>query len=270
MKVLFLGELVSKAGLESIRDLLRPFKKKHNVDFVIANAEGITSGYGIGVQHAMTLFKYGIDVLTGGEKIFFKLDMQEFINKKDKILRPINYPESAPGRGYRFYTVGNQKVFVMNLMGLADMASTHLNNPFNMTEYLIEKAKAETPFIFVQFHASTTAEKLSMGYDLNGKVSAVIGTHTKVLSADAKILDKGTAYISDNGRCGAFMSVGGFKPENEIMKALNSVYIRSFDSMQDIRMQGVLVEFNSNGKATDIQTINIGYENVSESLCKQD
>lgn len=257
MKILFLGEIVGRAGLFAVRNLLKDYKKEKGVDLVIANAEGTTSGFGLGVQHAMTLFKYGVDVITGGEKLFFKLDMQEFISRKDRILRPANYPEGVPGRGIKYLTVGDRKVFIINLLGTADMLSTHLSNPFLLAENLVDRALAETPFILVQFHASTTAEKAALGYDLNGKASAVIGTHCKVLSADARILDKGTAYISDNGRTGSFMSVGGFKPANEVQKMVNATFVRSFEWFDDCRMQGVLVTLGADGRAEAIETVDI-------------
>lgn len=257
MKVLILGEIVGKAGLMAVRDLLRPLKKEKGIDLVIANAEGVTSGYGIGVQHAMTLFKYGIDVITGGEKIFYKLDMQDFIGRKDRILRPANYPEAVAGRGARFVNVGEDKVFVLNLLGNADMLSTHLANPFIMADSMVSKAQAETPYIFVVFHASTTAEKGVMGYELDSKASAVIGTHCKVMSADSRILSGGTAFISDNGRCGSFMSVGGFKPENEVHKMVYSTFMRSFECFDDIRLQGVLVTVGRDGKSQWIERIDV-------------
>lgn len=256
MKVLFLGEITAKAGLDAVRDGLRPYVKEQGVDLVIANGEGVTSGFGIGTQHAMTLFKYGIDIITGGEKIFFKLDMQEFITRKDRILRPANYPGDVPGRGCRFYNVGSQKVSVINLLGMTDF-NCHLDNPFPQAEFLVSKALEQTPFVFLVFHAGTTAEKASMGYLLDGKASAVIGTHTKVMTADARLLPRGTAYISDNGRCGSFMSVGGFAPENEIQKFTTGLYRRSMECFDDVRLQGALVEVGPDGRAVSISAVNL-------------
>lgn len=256
MKVLFLGEIVGRAGLMAVRDLLRDYKKENKIDLVVANGEGMTSGYGLGSQHAMTLLKYGIDLITGGEKIFYKLDMQDFITRKDRVLRPANYPESVPGRGAKYLNVGEQKVSVINLLGAADMPC-HLYNPFLLGPSMVAKARGETPFVFVVFHASLTAEKCAMGYALDGKASAVIGTHCKVLTADARILEKGTAYISDNGRTGSFMSVGGFKPENEIEKMVSGRFHRSYECFDQIRLQGVTVDVDANGRAKSIDVVNI-------------
>lgn len=257
MKILFLGEIVGKAGLMAVKSMLKPVVRDNGVDLVIANAEGVTSGFGLGVKHAMTLFKYGIDILTGGEKIFYKLEMQEFINRKDRILRPANYPEAAPGRGLKYLNVGTQKVCVLNLLGMADMQTVHLANPFIIADNLMDKILAETPFVLVVFHASMTAEKGTMGYLLDGRASAVIGTHCKVMSADSRILEHGTAFISDNGRCGSFMSVGGFLPENEIYKMTYGTFRRSFECFDDNRLQGVIVTLGDDGRAQAIEPVNM-------------
>ena len=260
MKVLFLGEIVGRTGLQTVRDSLKDFKKEKQIDFVIANGEGTTSGFGLGMQHAQTLFNYGVDVITGGEKIFFKIDMQQFIKRKNKILRPQNYPEGVPGVGQNYFDVNGTKVYVLNLLGTQDMNSTHLNNPFIIADACLKKAELETPFIFVNYHASTTAEKGSMGYHLAGRASAVIGTHSKVLTNDARILERGTAFITDNGRTGSNMSVGGFDSINEIKKFTTQIFVRSTNCFDDPRLQGVIVELDDKGKAVGIETINMSVE----------
>ncbi|MBO4392961.1 MAG: YmdB family metallophosphoesterase [Spirochaetales bacterium] len=256
MKVLFLGEIVGRCGIGVIKNALKDYRTKHGVDLVVANGEGATSGFGLGFQNALSLQHMGIDVLTMGEKSFFKIDMVEGISKRPSILRPANYPESVPGRGIRYVTVGERKVCIINTLGMFSFSNPHLNNPFLMAESMVEKAHAETPIVLYVFHAAATAEKMSMGRLLQGKVSAVIGTHCKVLTADAQILDGGTAYITDTGRCGASVSVGGFEPEHETKKLRTQVMTRSHESWEKPQMQGVLVEIDeSSGKALSIEPV---------------
>ncbi len=256
MKVLFLGEIVGRCGIGVIKNALKTYRQNHGVDLVIANGEGATSGFGLGFQNAMTLQHMGIDILTMGEKSFFKLDMVEGIAKRSSILRPANYPESVPGRGIRYVNVGDRKVCVINTLGMFGFSNPHLNNAFLMAEAMVEKAHAETPIVLYMFHAAATAEKMAMGSLLKGKASAVVGTHSKVLTADARILEGGTAYITDLGRCGASVSVGGFEPEHEIRKFRTQVQTRSHESWDKPQLQGALVDIDdSTGKAISIVTV---------------
>ena len=253
MRVLFLGEIVGRCGIGVIKNALKAYRRDNNVDLVIANGEGATSGFGLGFQNALSLQHMGIDILTMGEKSFFKVDMVEGISKRSSILRPANYPEDVPGRGVRYLTVGDTKVCVVNTLGMCNFNNPHLNNPFLGAQTLLDKIHAETNVIFYIFHASATAEKQSMGHLLKGRVSAVVGTHSKVMTADARILEGGTAYITDLGRCGASVSVGGFAPEHEIRKFRTSVQTRSHESWEKPQMQGLLVEVDEkSGKATGI------------------
>lgn len=256
MKVLFLGEIVGRCGIGVIKNSLKEFRSQHNVDFVIANGEGATSGYGLGFQNAQSIHHMGVDVFVLGEKTYFKIDMVEGIEKYSRALRPANYPEGAPGKGIRYYNVGDRRICVINALGMMGFNHPHTNNPFLLSENWVARAKEETPFVFYVFHSQATAEKQAMGYLLNGKASAVIGTHTKVQTADARILDQGTAYISDLGRCGSSVSVGGFDPEREIKKYRTQVFVRSRESWVQPQLEGVLVTFDDEtGKAVEIETI---------------
>jgi metallophosphoesterase (TIGR00282 family) len=258
MRVLFLGEIVGRCGIGVIKNALKTYRRENGVDLVIANGEGATSGFGLGFQNALSLQHMGIDVLTMGEKSFFKLDMVEGISKRSSILRPANYPEDVPGRGVRYVTVGERKVCIINTLGMCNFNNPHLNNPFLGTEALLNKIHAETNMVFYVFHASATAEKMAMGRMLQGKVSAVVGTHSKVLTADARILDGGTAYITDLGRCGASVSVGGFEPEHEIRKFRTSVQTRSHESWEKPQMQGLLVDVDDqSGKAIGVSPVRL-------------
>lgn len=259
MRVLFLGELVHRCATGVIKNELKKFRKENNVDFVIANGEGVTGGYGLGFQNALMLFHYGIDVLTLGEKGLFRPDLVENIDKKSKILRPANYPESVPGRGVGYYNVGDKRVCVINALG--NFIKPNLFNAFQNAESLVAKLRQETPFVFYVFHASTTAEKKAMGKLLDGKASAVVGTHSKALTSDGSILENGTAFITDLGRCGASDSVGGFAPETEISKLRSGLPLRSRESWSKPQMQGLLADFDdTTGFATSVRTIRLDVE----------
>ena len=177
MKVLFLGEIVGRCGIGVIKNGLKKYRAQEGIDLVIANGEGATSGFGLGFQNALTLHHMGIDILTMGEKSFFKIDMVEGIAKRSSILRPANYPEGVPGRGVRYLNVGDTKVCVVNTLGMCNFNNPHLNNPFLNAQSMTDKIRTETPVIFYVFHASATAEKVAMGNLLAGRVSAVLGTH---------------------------------------------------------------------------------------------
>ena len=257
IRILFLGEIVGKAGIIAIKTGLKALKASHRIDYVVANGEGATYGFGLGANHAMLLQKMGVNVITTGEKTYYKIDMVEHIAKNSHILRPANYPSGNPGRGYRISEINGIKVAFVTLLGTAEFPRTHLANPYIAINALLEKLKPEAKLVFVQFHAATTAEKLTMAYHVEGRATAMIGTHTKVLTADARILPKGTAMITDNGRCGSTLSVGGFEPEGEIARHISQIPSRSQDSWAGIELQGVIVECNEDGKASAIETIRI-------------
>lgn len=261
MKVLFLGEIVGRCGIGVLKKALKPFRKERGIDLVIANGEGATGGFGLGAQTAISIQHFGVDIITLGEKAFYKPDMVDNIAKRDRVLRPANYPETVPGRGIKYLNVANRSVCIINTLGMGNFNSPHLNNPFLFAETLVAKAKEETPLVFYVFHASTTAEKVSMGYLLNGQASAVIGTHCKALTADGQILSGGTAYITDLGRCGSSMSIGGFEPETEIKHIRTQTLIRSKECWDQPQMQGFLCEFdNQSGKAIQVETIKLDIE----------
>ncbi len=255
MKILFLGEIVGRCGIGVIKKSLKKFRAENDVDYVIANGEGATSGYGLGFQNSQSLHYMGIDVFVLGEKAYYKVDMVEGISKRDKILRPANFPETAPGRGVHYYMVGNKKICVINMLGMMGFTNPHLNNPFLVSQAIVDRALTETNLVIYVFHSQATAEKQAMFHLLRSKVSAVIGTHTKAITADAQIVE-GTAYISDMGRCGSSDSVGGFEPEHEIKKYRTQISVRSHESWERPQLQGVLVDFDDNtGKAVEIKTV---------------
>lgn len=255
LRILALGEIVGKPGLYTVKSGLKQLKESTRADFVIANGEGVTGGFGIGKNHAVYLHKLGIDVITTGEKTFYKKDMVGHIGKVPYMIRPANYPPSVPGRGWTIRTVGDQGIAVINLLGQSDFSRIHLGNPFLLLPIILERVQRDTRTIILQFHAATTAEKHAMFFYAEGKVSAVIGTHSKAITADARVFPKGTAVITDNGRCGSMMSVGGLEPSVEIGKFLTQIPERSQETWEELELQGVMFEIDDDGKATSIEMI---------------
>jgi len=261
IRVLFLGEIVGRPGTTVIKKLLKKEVESRNIDLVIANAEGVTNGFGIGKNHSIMIHKSGVDVITGGEKIYFKIDMVDFLDKNNFIIRPVNYPINNPGKGIKYLTIKDKKIAIINILGNSDFPRTHLANAFITANTLVDKIKKDQDIILVQIHASTTAEKNTMGYLLNGRAAAVVGTHCKAITSDSRILDKGTAYITDNGMVGSTLGVGGFDSEVEIKKFMTAVPTRSKECWDRLQMQGVIVDINEESNMADnIETLILDLE----------
>ena len=257
VRILFLGEITGRPGITAIRKGLPELKKKYSIDYTVANGEGATGGFGIGRATAIQLSKMGIDLITGAEKLFFKIDMVEFIQKAGFVLRPANYPPQCPGRSYRIVTLNDRKFAFINLQGNSMFQRQSIQNAFKSIESLLKKLQEKEEVIPVlQFHAATTAEKKTMRFFLDGKAAALIGTHTKVITADEMVTDQGLAYITDNGRVGSALSVGGFLPETEIQKIRSQIPVRSQECWDDGIIEGVIVDIDeTTGKSTAIQRV---------------
>ena len=207
MKILVFGDIFAKYGRKLIVDELSNIKAEYKADFVIANGENSANGKGITRKVYNELIDCGIDVITSGNHIWDNKDVYNFIQEEDRILRPSNYPDPCPGRGYEIYRVGTVRVGVVNLSG-----TTYLNpldNPFDEAERIYEEIKNITDIIMLDFHAEATSEKIAMGYFVDGKFSGVYGTHTHVQTADNMVLSGGTGYLTDVGMCGSVDGVIG-------------------------------------------------------------
>jgi metallophosphoesterase (TIGR00282 family) len=255
LRILFLGEIVGKSGVWCLKELLPKVKKEHDVDLVIADGEGATGGFGIGKNHSIYIHKLGVDCITLGECAYYKKDMVEHIAYSPYILRPANYPPKNPGRGWGIYEAAGRKIAVMSLLGQSGFKRVHLKNPYTLLPKLLESITPATKTIIVDFHAVTTAEKAAMFYHAEGKVSAVVGTHTKAITADERILPGGTAVITDAGRTGSIDSVGGLDPEIEIRKLTTLIHEYSKEAWGKLEMQGVVIEIAEDGKALGIRRI---------------
>lgn len=254
IRILFLGEIVGKSGVWCLKELLPKIKKEQRIDFVIAEGEGATGGFGIGKNHSIYIHKLGVDCLTLGECAYYKKDMVEHIAHASYILRPANYPPRNPGRGWGIYEAAGRKIAVVTILGQSGFKRVHLKNPYSLLPKILEAVTPQTTTIIVDFHAQTTAEKATMFYYADGKVSAIVGTHTKALTADERILPGGTAVLTDAGRTGSIESVGGLDPEIEIRKFTTLIHEYSKEAWGKMEMQGAILEIGDDGKATGITT----------------
>lgn len=207
MKILAVGDIVGSCGINELKSKLKEIKQKENIDFVIVNGENSAEGMGITEKNFNDIISQGVDVVTMGNHTWGKKDIFKFIDD-ERIIRPANYPQGVVGKGYNIYSCKDKKIAVINLIGRVDI-NVLSENPFIIAKNIVEKIKNDVDMIFVDFHAEATAEKIAMGYYLDGLVTAVYGTHTHVQTADENILPKGTGYITDIGMTGPKRSVIG-------------------------------------------------------------
>jgi metallophosphoesterase (TIGR00282 family) len=257
VKLLFIGDIIGKPGRQAVSRELHRLVDRHMVDLVIANGENAAGGFGITEETANDLYKCGIHVLTSGNHIWDKRESIDFINREEKLLRPANYPDGTPGRGSGlFVTAGGAKVAIINLEGRVFM--NNLDCPFRTADREIERLRVETAIIFVDFHAEATSEKTSLGWYLDGRVSAMIGTHTHIQTADERILPNGTAYLTDAGMTGGIDSVIGVKKEEAITKFLSQLPVKFEIAKNNLRLNGAVITVDElSGKAVAIERINI-------------
>ena len=235
-KVLAVGDVVGNPGLDRVRRSLRYLKRQTNADFVIVNGEN-AAVVGMTPQQAEDIFDAGADVITMGNHTFGKREIADYMEDTDRVLRPANYAPQAPGKGYGVYETKFGPVAVIDLQGRVNMDYTP-DNPFLAVEKILKELN--TKLIFVELHAEATSEKLAMGYMLDGKVSAVWGTHTHVPTADAQVLPQGTGYVSDLGMTGPKHSVLGIQPKLSIAKFRGDLPERYRWAEGDTKMEAVL------------------------------
>lgn len=263
--VVFLGEIVGKTGVFTVKSALPEIRSRFAPDFIIANADSATGGAGLGIQHAVYLRKLGIDCVTMGEAAYYKPDMTEFFPRAGWVLRPANLPEGDPGRGWKIFQKEEKKLGVAVLLGQSGFARIHADNPFVALDAIAARIRRETPICIINFHAATTAEKLTMARHADGKVSAILGTGGKILTADARVLAQGTAAITDCGRTGSLMSVGGFEPELKIREFQMGIPSWSRDAAAQPEAQGVCLRIGDDGTCMSIEAFRIpGKEIPSE------
>jgi 2',3'-cyclic-nucleotide 2'-phosphodiesterase len=257
MRILFIGDIVGKPGRRAIRGLLPEIIFQHKIDFVIANCENAAAGFGVTREVVEELYSNHINVLTSGNHIWDKKEISEFVGDYETLLRPANYPAGSPGWGSVVrHDSSGISCGVINLMGRVFMKP--IDCPFRTAEREIEKMKKYTRIIIVDMHAEATSEKEAMGWFLDGRVSAVLGTHTHVQTADEMILPGGTAYITDVGMTGPFNSIIGIRKDAVMERFLTQIPNKFDVAKDDVRLQGVVVAVDGkSGNATGIDRLTV-------------
>lgn len=255
MRILYTAEIVGKAGVYSFKKGLAEIKKREQIDFVIACADGATGGNGLGHNHAVYLRKLGADVLTTGECCFYKKDLVENIDKLPYVLRPENLNPEAPGIGARNFKAGNLKIALAVLIGQSGFTRMHGENPFTRLPVLLERLHRETPLVIIDFHAGATAEKRTLFAAADGHCSAVIGSHTRVQTSDEAILPGGTAIITDAGRTGSVDSVGGSEKESRVREYLTGIPEWTREAWGPCELQGVIIDIDEKGRAQSVKRL---------------
>jgi metallophosphoesterase (TIGR00282 family) len=252
ISILFLGDIIGRPGRRILDKYLHPFVEKYSPTLIIANGENAAGGLGITEKVGQELFTE-IDVLTSGNHIWDKKEAVDYLAREPRLLRPANYPPQNPGKGtYVFETRGKEKIGILNLQGRVFMEP--IDCPFRNSDDEIERLRASTPVIVVDFHAEATSEKQAMGWYLDGKVSAVIGTHTHVPTADERILPQGTAFITDVGMVGAYNSVIGIRRDQAVKRFLTARPQRFEPGKEGALFSAVFVEvYQKTGKAISIR-----------------
>lgn len=255
LTILFIADIIGNPGLAIIKKALKSIREKYQVDFCIANGENGAAGKGLTEDIAAEYFKHGIDLVTSGNHIFEKYGYFKFLSTNHRVLRPLNYPLGTAGAGATIVSLQSDiKIGVINIQGQTYMPP--IDCPFRAVSEELIKMRKITSIIIVDFHAEATAEKIAMAWHLDGKVSALIGTHTHVQTADETILHKGTAYITDVGMTGPYDSVIGMKKEVAIKRFIQKMPERYQPADSDLRFAGVIVKTNTEtGKAESIQRI---------------
>jgi hypothetical protein len=255
LSVLFIGDIVGEAGRETVRVLLPNLVEKHKIDYVIANCENAAGGKGITPKITEYLFDCGIDILTSGNHIWDKKEIIPYIDKEPRLLRPANFPPTTPGAGHGIFEVKDgPSIAVVNLCGNLFMDS--YEPCFQRVSALVEEVAKHTRLIIVDFHAEATSEKIAMGWYLDGKVSAVIGTHTHVQTADERVLPKGTGYITDVGMTGSMDSVIGMEKEIAIKRFLTLMPERNEPAKGNAWLNGVVIDLDKeSGRSMGIRRI---------------
>ncbi len=254
IRILLIADIVGRPGRKAVEKILPKLKTKHSLDFIIANGENAAGGYGLTQKVAQELFNLGIDCITSGNHVWEQKEIIPFLGSEPRVLRPLNYPPGTPGSGSGIFESKGIRIGVMNLEGRLFMRT--IDCPFTVGLKEVKRLSRETPIIMVDFHAEATSEKKAFGWFVDGKVTASVGTHTHVQTADEMILPGGTAYITDCGMTGAFDSVIGVKKKKAIKRFLSQLPGRLSVAKEDVRINAVLVRADvSSGKAISILRI---------------
>jgi len=255
MRILFIGDIVGEPGRRAVRELVPKIVKKERIDFIVANGENAAGGSGITPALVDELLNCGVDVITSGDHIWKRKEIIDRLNEDSRILRPTNYPRESPGSGSTVIaSKSGIDVGVINLQGRVFMQA--IECPFRSGKAEVDKVKNKTRVIIVDIHAEATSEKMALGWFLDGMVSAVIGTHTHVQTADEKILPKGTAFLTDAGMTGPFDSVIGRNKEQILTRFLSQLPTKFEMAKGDVQLHGAIIDIDEKtGKASSIRRV---------------
>ena len=267
MRILFIGDIFGRPGRDIAHRAIKPLVAQHDIDFVVANVENSAAGFGVTGDIAETILKSGVDVMTSGNHIWDKKEVLEYIPRQPKLLRPANFPAGVPGRGaWVGSTRSGTSIAVVNVMGRIFMAP--LEDPFAVVLREIEAARAKARVIIVDFHAEATSEKVAMGWHLDGRVTAIFGTHTHVQTADERVLPKGTAYITDVGMTGPHDSIIGVTIDAALSRFVTGMPAKFEAASGGARLNAIIITADAaTGRASAIERLNLSAADV-DALAK--
>ncbi len=256
MKILFFGDIVGRPGREALEKIIPKWKEKYQPDLIIANGENSAHGKGITEKGVKQILNSGIDLITLGDHTWSQANTRSLLeNYRQQVIRPANFPPHLPGAGYSIIQVRTKKILVINLIGRVFMKLSH-DNPIRIIDQILKEQENEFDLSLVDFHAETTAEKACLGWYLDGRVSALIGTHTHVPTADEKILPQGTAFITDAGMNGLHNSSLGTDKEKAIQAMIDETAFKlEISESGPVEVNAILLKFNSKNKAEKIKRI---------------
>lgn len=274
LNLLFIGDIIGQPGMDIVQTWLPSLIQKYKADFVVVNGENLSDGKGCTDKEGPKIFDLGVNVITGGNHTWDKFQSQDYLKTEPRSLRPLNYPKGTHGNGYYIGESKKGKVAVINLQGRTFM--TPIDCPFRTMDWVLAKIKNETKVIFVDFHAEATAEKMAMGNYLDGKISAMVGTHTHIQTSDERILPNGTGYITDVGMTGPYDSVIGMKTVAAINRFLFATPQKYETAKDNVHLSGMFFKIDTEtGKTLELERIffpefekNITNKNVETSTSK--
>ncbi len=259
MKILMIGDVVARPGRVAVLERIQDLREQHGIDLAVMNAENVAGGFSITPPIADELFRAGIDVMTSGNHIYDKREVLPYIERQPRLLRPANYPPGSPGSGLFVGEVRGTRVAVLNLIGRIFMGPA--DDPFRAAEAALAVIPEDVKVRLVDIHAEATSEKVAMGWFLDGRVSAVVGTHTHVQTADERILPGGTAYLTDLGMTGSYAGVIGMKTEDVITRFTSAVYKRAEHASGQARICAVVIDVDeTTGRAREITRLSLPHE----------
>jgi metallophosphoesterase (TIGR00282 family) len=253
MKLIFVGDVVAGLGRRTLAGLLPGLRELHRPDFVVVNGENAAGGVGITRKTALELFEMGADAITLGNHAYRHREVYEYLDQESRIVRPANYPKGSPGRGHTVVEAGGKRLGVINLSGQVFLSA--VRSPFAEADALLADLRGRADAVLVDMHAEATSEKVAMGWHVDGRALACVGTHTHVPTADARVLPGGTAYVTDVGMTGPRGGVIGVKREQALERFLTLTHVRFETSDEDPWLNAVLVEGDSEGLAVSIEQL---------------